>query len=714
MKKIKWSGLALCLVLILLAGCALAGDTFRFEDKSITLFEGEKADTGLLREGACAEEGDITYLSAGEKFATVESDGTITAVSKGRTTVTARLKIGKKTWKTQMTVNVLRAVTDVTLDTTKMTVLQPDDPLLEGILKVEEDDPGDEKNPEDEENPLTDPVILLAAGKTAQVKTTVTPSSASNKKVIYTSTDEGILKVYGTGMKALQAGECDLTVASESNPEVQEHFHVIVTQPVTKITVNGEKSVFAGETTELTASCEPSTATIKTVLWSSRNPKVATVDEYGTVTGIAKGTAVIDATAADGSGKVGSLKITVAQRPTEIALKQDSLDLVAGRTGQLTATVSPANANDKTVVWSTSDPTVATVSNRGVVKAVGRGECTVTAACSADQNVTATATIRVVQWVTGITFDSSKAYVNVRSSLQLVWSVLPEDASDPGVTFSSSNEKVCIVDQFGTVTGLSKGTARIYARAVDGSGVRGQISIQVLQPVEGVSIQYPVYHVQLNGTLNIKAMIEPSNANNYAVDWTSDQPEICSVTGRGKNVGTARGLSKGVCTVTGTTQDGGFSASATVRVDEFNRAVVVDDLYLQDERIYVFFRNRSDFDIQHIKFTVYCYGQDAETGEEIPLVCNTDGVSTSFSGHFSGTLEPDQITDDFDIYFDDYVQPLQSIIGVRVVVENWTDLENYTRSIPDNEKPDQFYRRANYPIVVVTPIPIVQEDDSVG
>lgn len=689
MKKVRWGALPLFLVLILCVGAALAANEFRFEDKSITLFEGEQSDTGFIREGACAEDGEITYASAGERIATVSADGTVTAVKKGKTTIVAWLKNGKKTWKATMSVTVQRAVTRVTLNTSELNVYPAGDPTVAALM-----------------NEATDlSVIVVPAGKSARLKTTCTPSDASNRNVTYTSSDEGVLQISGNTMKGLQAGECELTVASVLNPEVAERFHILVTQPVKKITVSGSKSVFAGESVQLTASCQPSTASIQNVVWSSRSPQIATVDENGVVTGIKKGNAVIEAKATDGSGIVGNLTVTVAQKPTGITLNETVLNLVAGRSGQLRATISPSNANDKSVIWTSSDPSIATVNSQGKVTALHRGSCTVTATSSANPDISATAEVNIVQQVTAISFDSAKVSLNVRTTLQLGWTVLPEDATNPEVTFTSSNNKIATVDRYGVVTGVSKGSVRIYAKATDGSGIRGQINVQVIQPVEGVSIQYQLYHVQLERSLNVKALIQPSNANNIAVDWTSDQPYIASITGHGKNVGTVRGLSNGFCTITGTTQDGGYTSSATVWVNDFNRAIVVDDLYLYNDQLRIRFRNRGDFTVEKVYFTANCYGLDPETGAEVPIVCNSDGVSTSFSGYYSGTLNPQEITNEYGFVFKDYVQPYQPLTAVELTIYSWLDTAGYTRNIPEEDRPSMTYRRYVDPNIVYTPAP---------
>ena len=201
----------------------------------------------------------------------------------------------------------------------------------------------------------------------------------------------------------------------------------------------------------------------------------------------------------------------------------------------------------------------------------------------------------------------SSVSLPVKTDYQLSWTVEPADASIQDVTFSSNNKNVATVDAFGNVTGVSKGTAVITVKATDGSNRQGQIKVQVTQPVEGISIQYAVYHIQKGGSLNIKALIQPSNANNIAVDWTIEDESIATVTGNGKNVGTVRGRKSGTTTITGVTQDGGYTASAEIRVGDFNRAVVVDDVYLQDEQIRLVFRNRESFTVEKVYFRVECY-----------------------------------------------------------------------------------------------------------
>ena len=673
MKKLFLRASLLCLALLLLAASALAADVFKFETREISIFEGEAVDPVLLREGVPAGEGKLTWQSAGQKIASVSESGTVTGLKKGSTTITAKLTVAKKSWKATLTVNVLRRVTEVTLNTANLKVYRATDPQISEFLT------------EDTEYP----VLVLAAGRSAELKATCTPSDASSKKVGFASTDEGVLKISGGTMKALQAGECDLIISSQQNPEVTESYHVLVTQPVTKVTVSADrKTLNVGETLSLRAVCVPDNATITSVAWSSRSPKIAEVDASGTVTALKKGSVVIEATAEDGSGKSGTFNLQVEQLPTGLSIKEDALNLVAGQNGTVHPTVIPADANDKSLVWSSSDERVATVNSQGRITAVGRGECFITAACAANPDASASVKVNVIQRVTAVRFEDGRISIPVRTDYQLSWTVEPADASIPELTFSSNNGRVATVDAAGTVTGVSKGTAVITAKATDGSNKQAQIKVQITQPVEGVSMQYAVYHIQKDGALNVKALIQPSDANNIAVAWSIEDETVATVSGNGKNVGTVRGRKNGTTTVTAITEDGGYTASAEIRVADFNRAVVVDDVYLQQEQIRMVFRNREDFTVERVYFVVDCFGYDGQ-----PLMCNSEGESNRFNGFYDMELQPGDYTEQYHFTFPDYELPLEPICGLNVYITGWKDSEGYTRNIPEEQWPMRgFYR----------------------
>ena len=295
MKKRFLTGLALALILVLsLAGTALAADTFRFVEKSIRIFEGDTALPALERSGAAAGEGELSFSVSKPSVLAVGEDGTITGLKKGESVLKATLKIGKKPLTASVSVKVLRAVTKVTLNTTKLLTFRPTDVQISGLL---------EEEPEGN-------VILLTAGKTVSLGASVTPADASDPKVTFASSDDGVLRVRGKNAKAVQAGECLLTVTSDLNPEVREFWHVLVVQPVTRLTLSAPegKTVPNGGSIPMEVSVSPANATIQSVEWSSRNPDIASVDAAGQVTGVTKGSTTIIAKATDGSGVSGSIQ----------------------------------------------------------------------------------------------------------------------------------------------------------------------------------------------------------------------------------------------------------------------------------------------------------------------------------------------------------------------------------------------------------------------
>ena len=138
-----------------------------------------------------------------------------------------------------------------------------------------------------------------------------------------------------------------------------------------------EKTVFVGDTFTITATVKPEDAFNRTVTWSSSDPSIATVDENGTVTAIAKGEAIITAESAD--GVKAECKVTVEKKVAAIELSESEKTVFVGDTFTITATVKPEDAFNRTVTWSSSDPSIATVDENGTVTAIAKGEAIIIA-----------------------------------------------------------------------------------------------------------------------------------------------------------------------------------------------------------------------------------------------------------------------------------------------------------------------------------------------
>ncbi len=249
---------------------------------------------------------------------------------------------------------------------------------------------------------------------------------------------------------------------------------------VTSVSLNvTEKSLTVDETFELTATVLPENATDKSVTFSSSDNNIASVSSNGLVSALSEGTANITVTTTDGS-KTASCSVTVNKKidptptvinVTSVSLNESSKSLTVDDTFQLSATVLPENATNKSMTFSSKDSSVVSVSESGLVSALKAGTTSITVT-TVDQNKTATCTFTVadkVVHVSSVSLNVTEKSLTVGENLQLTATVLPENATDKSVTYSSSNEDVASVSSNGLVSALSEGTANITVTTTDGS-----------------------------------------------------------------------------------------------------------------------------------------------------------------------------------------------------------------------------------------------------
>ena len=251
---------------------------------------------------------------------------------------------------------------------------------------------------------LSPSTLNLDVGGTATLTATVKPDEASNKSVNWESSAPGVASVDENGeVTAVSAGDATIKVTTEDG-EFEATCSVTVKEaanvPVTSVSLDKTSlELTEGGTDTLTATITPNNATNKNVTWESSNTSVATVDANGLVTAVSAGTATITVTA-DGKSATCTVTVTAATVPvTGVTMNKTSTSLYVGDTETLTATVQPSDATNKTVTWTSSNPSVATVEN-GVVTAVGAGTATITVTTE-DGTKTATCTVTVSRYSTG-------------------------------------------------------------------------------------------------------------------------------------------------------------------------------------------------------------------------------------------------------------------------------------------------------------------------
>ena len=309
----------------------------------------------------------------------------------------------------------------------------------------------------------------------------------------------------------------------------------------------------------------PEDATNRALIWESSNEAVAKVDADGTITCVAaKGTAIITARTTDGSELSASCKVTAQARgATGIAISgAGERNAVIRKSTTLKAQLSGKPTN-KTVKWASSDPSIATVSSKGVVKGVALGTAVITATAASGHQ--AQCTVKVInQPVTSIKLSKTKASVLLQSgTLKLKATVAPKDAYDKALVWMSDAPEIATVDENGVVTVHAAGTATITAMARDGSGKTASCKVTVIRrAVTGIKLNTKKATVVHNRSLKLKATVNPKDAYDKALIWTSSAPEIAAV----DENGVVTALRPGTAVITATSKDSGKAAACNVTV----------------------------------------------------------------------------------------------------------------------------------------------------
>ena len=322
---------------------------------------------------------------------------------------------------------------------------------------------------------LTHDSLLLDEGETLDLDLTVYPTEAA-QYLTWSSEDNNVAEVINGKLTAKGKGETTIYVKSEIATAT---CRVIVRPAVESVIVNETSlNLQIGEVGDLFVTITPQGANGYCYVYSN-NPSVAYPyrSEYNTslhriqIIPKSPGTAIITIKTVSGN-KTAKVNITVKEKSVPISgfsLSPSSLSLTIGQTSKLTTTITPSNATES-ILWTSSNTAIASVDSEGNVTAVSSGSATITAKTS-NSGVTRTCRITVKDAnvaVSGINLDKSSMSLTVGASGTLSATITPSNASNKGVTWTSSNSSVASVSSSGVVTAKSVGTTTITARSSDG------------------------------------------------------------------------------------------------------------------------------------------------------------------------------------------------------------------------------------------------------
>ena len=452
---------------------------------STSLDVGESVDLQIIITPSNASYEEVVWSSSQNSIATVDKNGSVTAIAEGKAVIKATA--GGKTGSCEVTINKKYIpVISVTVEKSSLELIE-----------------GDKK----------------------QINAQVYPEDATNNIVLWKSTSPSIATVDKDGtIEAVSKGNTYI-VASADN--ITDTCFVTVfpkTIPVESISLDiTEMSLKESESKQLVATIFPDNASDKTVKWESSNNSVVSVSN-GKVTGLLEGKATIFAIAGEKQAQCNVEVIKNIIPVTSITLTPQYLPLVIGQKRTLSASIMPSNATDQTIVWTSSDESVASVES-GVVTALHEGETVITAKIG---NITGEARVKVDYiHVSGISLSTYALELYVGQQERITAVISPENATYPHITWQTTDERIVAVSTDGVISAIGPGTATITATA-DGSKRTCEVTVKNKLEKLILPAKDSLY-VGMSKTIGVTAYPDGTIEDESLIKWESSDPTVISL-----------------------------------------------------------------------------------------------------------------------------------------------------------------------------------------
>lgn len=379
---------------------------------------------------------------------------------------------------------------------------------------------------------LNTPLLSMEAGDEYDLVATISPGTADNKTVIWTTSDLSVVSVLDGKVSANSAGSAQITAISDDGG-FKAICDVTVSSRLENLFLDKtDLTMTEGSEMSLRVSYNPDNISDKTVLWSSSDDNVATVDNLGHIVACNAGSAVITVKSCRFENITACCKVSVLKKEypaTGVFLDKSILRLNKGEEYVLKATVLPENATNKNVIWVSENDLVATVDEEGEVTAVSGGTSVITVKTS-DGNFSATCKVTVNVPATGIFLNQSKLTLVEGESVMLFAAVMPSDASCRKVIWNTSNSNVASVSN-GEVLAIAKGTTIITAKTEDGN-FEAQCEISVGVKATSIDLSRDSFFGSLGKEYPISVKSVPDDAA-CEYEWSSSNNNIAQVYSNG-------------------------------------------------------------------------------------------------------------------------------------------------------------------------------------
>ncbi len=332
--------------------------------------------------------------------------------------------------------------------------------------------------------------IVIYNGQTQKLDVTVVPrieTAPKNTKLVWSSSDPDIATVSNGSVKGISAGNVTITATAQDNEFINSSITVHVCNSVNSLSLaESTINLLLGDSEEkskakLNIEILPENAFNKSVTMSSSDEKVVTVSETGELQAISVGKAIITVTTNDESlkqPKVAKCTVTVLQAVQELTV-ESSLTLNKSKSGKLNPVILPDTASNKKLIYTSSDPSIVTVTQTGALAAKACGSCDITCETTDGSELKAVCHVNVIQMVSNLRLSGTpNQVVKAGSSVRIEATISPQDATNKKLKWTSSNSSVATVDN-GKITAVNGGDCTITCETTDGSEKKATISVHV-------------------------------------------------------------------------------------------------------------------------------------------------------------------------------------------------------------------------------------------
>ncbi|MDF2943325.1 MAG: hypothetical protein K0S01_2183 [Herbinix sp.] len=380
------------------------------------------------------------------------------------------------------------------------------------------------------------PVVSLAldekektmyVGQSARLSYVILPNNASTNAVTWTSTNSSVVTVDATGKVTAKNVGTSVIILKSLDGGYSVYCTITVKRVATAVKFDEtELNLKTGEYYYIKTTLTPKDSTDNNLVWESSETKIAVVDENGKVTAKAAGSAVIMARTE--AGGIAYCKVTVTEPVDGLILNFTEKTIFVGDEFKLKVSVSPSEATQLGVTWKSSNPKIATISAEGEITALVGG-VTVITCTTLDGGYSSTCVVTVRESVTTIKLDYETYNIGIKKTATLKATVMTENATNPKVHWSTSNDRIATVNQKGKITGIAVGYATITATAMDGSDVEATCEVRVVTPVDSITLDKAYLAMLVGDSKELNVSIRPNNSTYRTARWTSSDESVAIV-----------------------------------------------------------------------------------------------------------------------------------------------------------------------------------------